>query len=73
MQTHSVSATTFLYGLAIFGVISAFFGSFVALAETDIKRVIAYSSISHMGYILFGASLIPKPRHRQEVIIQYAA
>jgi NADH-quinone oxidoreductase subunit M len=49
----------FLFGLAIFGVISAFFGSFIALAETDLKRVIAYSSISHMGYILFGASLIP--------------
>jgi NADH-quinone oxidoreductase subunit M len=49
----------FLMGIAIFGVISAFFGSFIALAETDLKRVIAYSSISHMGYILFGVSLIP--------------
>jgi NADH-quinone oxidoreductase subunit M len=48
---------SFLHGLAIFGVISAFFGSLVALAETDIKRIIAYSSISHMGYILFGVSL----------------
>jgi NADH-quinone oxidoreductase subunit M len=52
-------ATDFLYGLAILGVISAFFGSFVALAETDMKRIIAYSSISHMGYILFGAALYP--------------
>lgn len=51
--------TNFLHGLAIFGVISAFFGSFVALAQTDIKRIIAYSSISHMGYILFGVSLFP--------------
>jgi NADH-quinone oxidoreductase subunit M len=49
--------TDFLHGLAIFGVLSAFFGSFVALAETDLKRIIAYSSISHMGYILFGVSL----------------
>jgi proton-translocating NADH-quinone oxidoreductase chain M len=59
----AVAGTTFgidfLQVLAILGVISAFFGSFVALAETDIKRVIAYSSISHMGYILFGVSLIP--------------
>jgi len=52
-------ATDFLYGLAILGVISAFFGSFVALAETDMKRIIAYSSISHMGYILFGAAIYP--------------
>ncbi|MCW4019258.1 MAG: NADH-quinone oxidoreductase subunit M [Candidatus Bathyarchaeota archaeon] len=52
-------AMNFLEVLAVLGVISAFFGSFVALAETDLKRVIAYSSISHMGYILFGVSLIP--------------
>jgi formate hydrogenlyase subunit 3/multisubunit Na+/H+ antiporter MnhD subunit len=59
MRLSPAFGTDFLYGLAIFGVISAFFGSFVALAETDIKRIIAYSSISHMGYILFGASIYP--------------
>jgi NADH-quinone oxidoreductase subunit M len=52
-------AATFLHGLAIFGVISAFFGAFIALVETDIKRIIAYSSIAHMGYVLFGLSLFP--------------
>lgn len=50
---------TFLHGLAVFGVISAFFGASIALVETDIKRIIAYSSIAHMGYILFGLSLYP--------------
>jgi NADH-quinone oxidoreductase subunit M len=49
----------FLHGLSVFGVISAFFGAFIALVETDIKRIIAYSSIAHMGYILFGLSLYP--------------
>ena len=49
----------FLHGLAIFGLISAFFGSLIALVETDIKRLIAYSSIAHMGYIMFGLSLFP--------------
>ncbi len=49
----------FLHGLAIFGVISAFFGAFIAIVETDIKRIIAYSSIAHMGYIMFGLSLFP--------------
>ena len=49
----------FLYILSFFGVLSAFYGSFLALAETDIKRIIAYSSISHMGYILFALSLFP--------------
>jgi len=49
----------FMHGLAIFGVISAFFGSLIALVETDIKRIIAYSSIAHMGYVMFGLSLFP--------------
>jgi NADH-quinone oxidoreductase subunit M len=52
-------ANTFVHGLAVFGVISAFFGSFIALVETDIKRIIAYSSIAHMGYVMFGLSLFP--------------
>jgi NADH-quinone oxidoreductase subunit M len=51
--------STFLHGLTIFGIISAFFGSLVALVETDIKRIIAYSSIAHMGYVMFGLSLFP--------------
>lgn len=49
----------FLHALTIFGVISAFFGSLIALVETDIKRIIAYSSIAHMGYVMFGISLFP--------------
>ncbi len=59
----AVSGTSFgidfLHGLTVFGVISAFFGSFIALVETDIKRIIAYSSIAHMGYVMFGLSLFP--------------
>ncbi|XES78521.1 MAG: NuoM family protein [Candidatus Bathyarchaeia archaeon] len=51
--------TSFLHGLAIFGVITAFFGAFIAVVETDIKRIIAYSSIAHMGYVMFGLSLFP--------------
>jgi NADH-quinone oxidoreductase subunit M len=51
--------TTFLHALAIVGVLSAFFGSLIALASTDIKRLIAYSSIAHMGYVMFGLSLFP--------------
>ncbi len=49
----------FLLVLSFFGVLSAFYGSLLALAETDIKRIIAYSSISHMGYVLFALSLFP--------------
>lgn len=51
--------TDFLHALAIIGLLSAFFGSAIALVSTDIKRLIAYSSIAHMGYIMFGLSLFP--------------
>jgi NADH-quinone oxidoreductase subunit M len=52
-------AVSFLHVLSIVAVVTAFFGSFLALHATDAKRVIAYSSISHMGYIMFGISLFP--------------
>jgi NADH-quinone oxidoreductase subunit M len=51
--------TMFLHSLTVFGIVSAFFGSFIALVENDIKRIIAYSSIAHTGYVLFGLSLFP--------------
>ncbi len=51
--------TLFLHSLAIVGVLSAFFGALISLVSNDIKRLIAYSSIAHMGYIMFGLSLFP--------------
>src|SRR5271157_278865 len=52
-------AKDFLHLLCLLGIITAFYGSFIALVRNDIKRIIAYSSISHMGYIMFGLSLFP--------------
>ncbi|MGD1901892.1 MAG: NADH-quinone oxidoreductase subunit M [Geitlerinemataceae cyanobacterium] len=39
-------------GLAIIGAFSVMYGSLAAIAQKDIKRMVAYSSIGHMGYIL---------------------
>lgn len=36
------------------GVIGIFYGAVLACAQTDIKRLIAYTSISHMGFVLVG-------------------
>ena len=36
------------------GVASMVYGAFAALAQTDFKRVVAYSSVSHMGYVVVG-------------------
>jgi len=42
------------YGLAVFGVINIIYGAFCALAQKDLKKLVAYSSISHMGFVLLG-------------------
>jgi NADH-quinone oxidoreductase subunit M len=41
---------------AILGVISLIYGGLCALAQTDFKRLVAYSSVSHMGLITLGAA-----------------
>jgi NADH-quinone oxidoreductase subunit M len=40
--------------LIILALIGIIYGAAVTLMQTDIKRLIAYSSISHMGYVLLG-------------------
>ncbi|TAE70628.1 MAG: NADH-quinone oxidoreductase subunit M [Bacteroidetes bacterium] len=40
--------------LAILGVISIIYGAMNALAMTDLKKMVAYSSVSHMGFVLLG-------------------
>ncbi len=44
------------YFLAILGVINILYGAFVAMAQKDLKKLVAYSSVSHMGFVLLGMS-----------------
>ncbi len=43
--------TPLLYVVAVAGII---YGAWIAYAQTDMKRLVAYSSISHMGFIMLG-------------------
>lgn len=43
-------------GIAILGTISVLYGAFSAIAQKDIKRMVAFSSIGHMGYVLLGSA-----------------
>lgn len=43
-----------LFVIAVFGAINIIYGAFCALAQQDLKKMVAYSSISHMGYVLLG-------------------
>ncbi|GAA3726672.1 NADH-quinone oxidoreductase subunit M [Spinactinospora alkalitolerans] len=38
----------------VVGVVSVLYGALVALAQTDFKRMVAYTSVNHMGYIILG-------------------
>ena len=42
--------------IGIVAVVSILYGAFVALGQTDIKRRIAYTSITHMGYTVLGVA-----------------
>ena len=43
--------------VAVFAVFSALYGAFVALAQTDLKRLVAYTSVNHMGYVVLGVAV----------------
>jgi NAD(P)H-quinone oxidoreductase subunit 4 len=43
-------------GLAIWAAVSVLYGSLAAIAQTDMKRMVAYSSVGHMGYVLLAAA-----------------
>jgi len=43
--------------ILVFGVVAALYGAFAALAQSDLKRLIAYTSVNHMGYIIVGVAI----------------
>ncbi len=48
-------------GMAFFGVVSIVYAALVCLAQKDLKKIIAYSSVSHMGFVLLGfAAMTPQ-------------
>jgi len=43
--------------VCIFGIINIVYGAFAAMAQTDFKKLVAYSSVSHMGYVILGIAV----------------
>jgi NADH-quinone oxidoreductase subunit M len=43
--------------VAAIAVFSALYGALVALAQTDLKRLVAYTSVNHMGYVVLGVAV----------------
>ena len=50
--------STVMFFLATLGVVNIVYGAFCALGQTDFKRLVAYSSVSHMGYVLLGIAVL---------------
>jgi len=48
------AAISSTWWIGLIGVISIIYGALNAIAQRDLKRMIAYSSVSHMGFVLLG-------------------
>jgi NADH-quinone oxidoreductase subunit M len=44
--------------LSCIAVVSILYGALCAMAQTDFKKLVAYSSVSHMGYVLLGIAVM---------------
>jgi NADH-quinone oxidoreductase subunit M len=51
-------AAYFAYFIGCVGVLSIIYGAMCALAMSDLKKLIAYSSVSHMGFVLLGLAAL---------------
>jgi NADH-quinone oxidoreductase subunit M len=51
------AAENLAYWICLFGIINIVYGAFAAMAQTDFKKLVAYSSISHMGYVILGIAV----------------
>lgn len=54
LPTFPIAAAYWAPWLVALGAIAIVYGAFVCVAQTDLKRLIAYSSVSHMGYVVLG-------------------
>ncbi|TWT44084.1 NAD(P)H-quinone oxidoreductase chain 4 1 [Phycisphaerae bacterium RAS1] len=48
------AAESLAIALGVLGIINIIYGALCAMAQDDFKKLVAYSSISHMGYVLLG-------------------
>ena len=58
--------------LIILAVINSIYGAFVALAQTDLKKMIANSSISHMGYVILGIAALTQVGFNGALLVMLA-
>ena len=55
------------YFVAVLAVIGAVYGALVAMAQTDLKKLVAYSSVNHMGYVMLAIAAAASVAGRPEL------
>ena len=51
---------SWIYLFKVIGILSIFFGSLVALSQTNVKRLLGYSTVSQVGFVLLATTLNPQ-------------
>ena len=51
------AAQQLAWAIGVIAMINIVYGAFAAMAQTDFKKLVAYSSISHMGYVILGIAV----------------
>ncbi len=73
---HIAIAGTVFYGwfliLVVLSAASMAFGNLAALAQSSVRRLLAYSAIAHGGYILLGLAYLTWSRRVPEAVLYYA-
>ncbi len=54
LPVYPTAAQHWSMAIVALGAIAIVYGAYVCVAQTDLKRLIAYSSVSHMGYVMLG-------------------
>ncbi|MGE0539014.1 MAG: NuoM family protein [Dehalococcoidia bacterium] len=58
IQMMPEGAQFWMPGLLVLGTVNALYGAFSAMAQRDLKFMIGYSSVSHMGYVFMGLATL---------------
>ncbi|MEW5827561.1 MAG: NADH-quinone oxidoreductase subunit M [Chloroflexota bacterium] len=60
LPLYPMQAQQYAWALAFLAVMAIIFGAFGAYGQTDFKRLVAYSSVNHMGFVLLGIAAAAK-------------
>ncbi|MBI3920597.1 MAG: NADH-quinone oxidoreductase subunit M [Armatimonadetes bacterium] len=69
-----LQSAEFAWVIALVGIIAIIYGSMVAMAQSDLKKLVAYSSVGHMGFVMLGiaaaaAPIVPDSQATREILI----